>query len=117
VRDDQRLRRVHDYLRENLANPVSLEELAAHASLSRFHRLRKSHALRIRIPPRRGLGTHRLPNANDTAERLDGALRSSSGIAAWQLSPDRRISVKSLDFTEIGPPYFTDEWLLYFTDT
>ena len=38
--DDQRLRRVDDYLRDNLEKPVSLEDLAAHASLSRFHLLR-----------------------------------------------------------------------------
>ena len=39
-RDDQRLRRVDDYLRANLNQPVSLEDLAGHASLSRFHLLR-----------------------------------------------------------------------------
>jgi AraC family transcriptional regulator len=40
IRDDQRLRRVDDYLRDNLAKPVSLEDLATHARLSRFHLLR-----------------------------------------------------------------------------
>jgi AraC family transcriptional regulator len=39
-RDDQRLRRVDDYLRANLHEPVSLEDLAAHVNLSRFHLLR-----------------------------------------------------------------------------
>ena len=39
-RDDQRLRRVDDYLRANLHNPVSLEDLAAQVNLSRFHLLR-----------------------------------------------------------------------------
>jgi len=39
-RDDQRLRRVDEYLRANLNQPVTLEDLANHASLSRFHLLR-----------------------------------------------------------------------------
>jgi AraC family transcriptional regulator len=39
-RDDQRLRRVDDYLRNNLDKPVSLEDLAGHVNLSRFHLLR-----------------------------------------------------------------------------
>jgi AraC family transcriptional regulator len=39
-RDDQRLRRVDEYLRANLHRPVSLEDLANHASSSRFHLLR-----------------------------------------------------------------------------
>jgi AraC family transcriptional regulator len=40
VRDDQRLRQVDTYMRDNLSNPVSLEELAQQARLSRFHLLR-----------------------------------------------------------------------------
>jgi AraC family transcriptional regulator len=40
ARDDRRLRRVDDYLRDNLAKHVSLEDLATHARLSRFHLLR-----------------------------------------------------------------------------
>ena len=39
-RDDQRLRRVDDYLQANLHKPVSLEDLAGHVNLSRFHLLR-----------------------------------------------------------------------------
>jgi AraC family transcriptional regulator len=39
-RDDQRLRRVDEYLRANLEQPVSLEDLANHVNLSRFHLLR-----------------------------------------------------------------------------
>ena len=38
--DDRRLRRVDDYLRDHLDKEVSLEDLATHASLSRFHLLR-----------------------------------------------------------------------------
>jgi len=39
-REDRRLQRIVNFMRENLAQPLTLEMLAAEAGISRFHLLR-----------------------------------------------------------------------------
>ena len=50
---DGRLRKVEDFMRENLASAVSLEELAREAGVSRFHLLRLYKKLYGQTPLKR----------------------------------------------------------------
>src|SRR5438445_1760860 len=50
---DGRLRKVEDFMRENLASAVSLEDLAREAGVSRFHLLRLYKKLYGQTPLKR----------------------------------------------------------------
>lgn len=71
------VRRAKDYLRERLADPVSLDELAAHASLDKFHLCRAFRA-QVGMPPHAYLTHLRVQRAKTLL---------SEGVRASELAP------------------------------